>query len=280
MEYYVLTLACDDKPGIVAGVSTYLANYQYNITDSQQYRDDGSNRFFMRTEFAAKDDLAHIKAQFSPIADSFAMEWDIHTLDYKPRVLIAVSKAGHCLNHILYRYESGKLPIEIPAIISNHDMLRKMAEWHDIPFYHFPVTPDTKAQQEAQLIELVEKLDIDVVVLARYMQILSPDLCKKLHGKAINIHHSFLPGFKGADPYKQACERGVKIIGATAHYVTEELDEGPIIEQEVIRVDHSHTPEDLKLLGQDIESQVLSRALRYHIQRRVFPIGNKTVVFR
>ena len=237
----------------------------------------------MRTEFEGSDALPDrntVRERFAPIAERFHMDWDIFNVDINPRVLIMVSKDGHCLNHLLHRFYSDNPRIAIPAIVSNHETLQPMAEWHNIPYYHYPVTKETKPQQEARIWELIQEKQIDVVVLARYMQILSDDLCSKLKGKAINIHHSFLPSFKGANPYRQAYDRGVKIIGATAHYVTADLDEGPIIEQEVIRVDHSHKPEDLKLLGQDVESRVLSHALRYHIEHRVLLNDQKTVVFK
>ncbi len=280
---YILIFSCQDKPGIVAAVAGFLADHGCNILESQQYGDAVTGRFFMRTAFAPvgkPQTLASLYAQFSSVADHFGMNWELHDTDRKARVVIAVSKSGHCLNHLLHRYANGKLPVEIPAVISNHPDLKQMVEWYDIPFYHLPVTPETKPAQEARILALMQEAQADVLVLARYMQILSPALSEKLKGRAINIHHSFLPSFKGAEPYKQAYERGVKIIGATAHYVTGDLDEGPIIEQEVTRVDHAHTPEQLKLLGQDIESQVLYRALTCHIEHRVLINGLKTVVFR
>ena len=279
---YILTISCADKAGIVAAVSGFLADNDGFILESAQYGDPSTNRFFMRTSFRAGKKLSDkykIEKKFAPIAEKFAMDWNLVPLDYKPRVLVMVSKSGHCLNDILHRHSTGNLAIDIAAIVSNHPDLKEMAKWHEIPFYHLPVTTKNKPVQEQKLFKLIQKLNIDLVVLARYMQILSDDLAKKLHGRAINIHHSFLPGFKGANPYKQAYDRGVKIIGATAHYVSEELDEGPIIEQEVIRVSHSNTPEDLKSLGQDIESRVLARAIKYHIERRVFLNGCKTVIF-
>lgn len=279
---YILTLSCEDTHGIVAAVSGFLASNGGFILESAQFGDFSTNRFFMRTKFEASGkakDEKTIRKLFSPIANKFSMDWDLHDVEYKPRVLIMVTKEGHCLNNILNKYENGSLNIEIPAIVSNHEDLKQMAKRHNIPFYHLPVTANNKGKQEKQVIDLVAKLKIDVVVLARYMQILSDDLCKKLKGRAINIHHSFLPSFKGANPYRQAFDRGVKIIGATAHYVTADLDEGPIIEQEVIRVDHTHKPEDLKQLGQDIESRVLVRALKHHIEHRVLLNDKKTVVF-
>jgi len=274
---YILTLSCEDKSGIVAAVSGFLAENGGFIVESAQFGDPSTKRFFMRVEFESKDNL---KDKFASIAEQFNMDWDIFDESIRPRVLIAVSKAGHCLNNLLYRHESGNLKVDIVGVISNHQDLEGMAKRHGVNFQHLPVTPETKPEQEKQILDIVEKENIDVVVLARYMQILSPDLCKKLKGKAINIHHSFLPGFKGADPYRQAYDRGVKIIGATAHYVTKELDEGPIIEQEVIRVDHTDASEDLKSLGQDIESRVLARALRNHIEHRIILNEGKTVVFK
>lgn len=278
-QHYILTLSCKDTKGIVAQVSGFLYQQDAFIIESQQAGDASTGTFFMRTEFEISDG-AHLSAAFRPIAERFGMQWKIHDMSIKPRVMIAVSKASHCLHHLLHRYANGKLNAEIPAIISNHPDLRHMAEWYNIPFHHLPITAATKPQQEAQLLNLLEETHADVLVLARYMQVLSPELSTTLSGRAINIHHSFLPGFKGANPYQQAYDRGVKIIGATAHYVTSELDEGPIIEQEVIRVDHSDTPDDLKHLGQDIESQVLFRALTYHLEHRVFLNGIKTVIFK
>ncbi len=280
---YILTLSCEDKPGIVAAVSGFLAKNACNILDSQQAGDPFAELFFMRTHFSvAGADFTQevIEQQFSDVAKPFAMQWDVTDTTYKPRVLVMVSNDGHCLNHLLYRQTTGYLPVDVVGIVSNHTKLESMAKWHDIPFYHYPVTAETKAEQERKVLALVDEKDVDVVVLARYMQILSPNLCDALTGCAINIHHSFLPGFKGANPYRQAFDRGVKIIGATAHYVTADLDEGPIVEQEVIRVGHGDKPNDLKQMGEDIESQVLSRALRYHIEKRVFLNGARTIVFR
>ena len=281
-KVYILTLSCKDKTGIVAAVSGFLADNSGFILESAQYGDPSTNKFFMRTEFRAGQKLptrdAIIK-KFSPVAKKFGMSWTLHDVSKKPRALLMVSKASHCLNDILHKQSTGQLQIEIPAIVSNHETLKAMAKSYQIPFHYLPVTKKNKSAQEEKLISLIEKLEIDVVVLARYMQILSEGLCRELLGKAINIHHSFLPSFKGADPYQQAYDRGVKIIGATAHYVTTELDEGPIIEQETIRVTHTKTAQDLRHLGQDIERQVLSRALKYHTEQRVLLNGNKTVVF-
>lgn len=282
-KQYILTLSCKDRGGIVAAVSGFLAENDGFILESAQFGDASTGRFFMRTAFRAgkkAPDSKTITKKFAPVAKKFRMEWELNNIEYKPRLLIMVSKASHCLNDILHRYKTGNLHIEIAAIVSNHETLKEMARAHTIPFHHLPITSKNKATQEKQLLALIDKLQIDVVALARYMQILSDDTCKKLRGRAINIHHSFLPGFKGANPYKQAYDRGVKLIGATAHYITSELDEGPIIEQEVIRVDHTQDPDGLKSMGQDIESRVLSRALKYHIEHRVLLNGSKTVIFR
>jgi len=277
---YIITLSCADKKGIVARVAGFLAENSCNILESAQYNDQSTDKFFMRVVFDAESaDLEELKLKFTEIACEFAMAWEMHDTSVKPRVLLLVSKESHCLNHLLHRLRIGTLNAEVPAVVSNHPDLKEFADWHKIPFHHLPVTPETKAEQEAKIYELVQELNIDLVVLARYMQILSPDLCKKLKGQAINIHHSFLPSFKGAKPYNQAFTRGVKIIGATAHYVTTDLDEGPIIEQEVIRVNHTYTAEQLREAGSDIENVVLARAMNYHIERRVLLNGSKTVVF-
>jgi formyltetrahydrofolate deformylase len=282
---YVLAISCPDTIGIVAAVSGFLATRGCNIVDSAQYGDRQSGAFFLRIHFAAPqggdapgdDDLAR---GFVPLGERFSMRWALHDLARKPRLLVMVSRAGHCLNDLLYRYRTGGLDVEIPAIVSNHADFEGLAAWHGIPFHHLPVTPQTRVRQEAQLLEIVERERIDLVVLARYMQVLSPGLCELLGGRCINIHHSFLPSFKGAKPYAQAFARGVKLIGATAHYVTSDLDEGPIIEQEVARVDHTQTADDLAAVGRDIESVVLARAVRYHVEHRVMLNGAKTVVFR
>lgn len=285
---FILTISCPDRTGIVAAVSNFLAERGCNILDSAQFSDTATDRFFMRlhleapltTPKGAEQNHASLAEQFRQIAERFAMTAEFHDGKIKPRVLIMVSKFGHCLNDLLYRYRIGTLPVEIPAIVSNHRDYYQLAAWHDIPFHHLPVFPEVKERQEAKLLELVEEQKIDLVVLARYMQILSPSLCQAMSGRIINIHHSFLPSFQGAKPYHQAFERGVKLIGATAHYVTADLDEGPIIEQEAERVDHRLTPADLSAVGQDIECLVLARAVRYHVDHRVFVNGEKTVVFR
>ena len=279
---FVLTLSCADRPGIVAAIATRLAGNGCNITDSAQFSDVKSGRFFMRVSFSAPQGLSRAEAwkTLAPAIEQFGMTAELYVHSEKARVLILVSKFGHCLNDLLYRHQIGALPIEIPAIVSNHRTFYQLAASHDIPFHHLPVTHETKEKQERRLLEIIEEEKIELVVLARYMQVLSEALCKKLAGRAINIHHSFLPSFKGAKPYHQAHERGVKLIGATAHYVTPVLDEGPIIEQEVARVDHSMTPEELVTIGRDIECVVLARAVKWHVEHRVLPNGSRTVVFR
>ncbi len=280
--HYILTLSCQDARGIVAAVSGFIMNYQGNVIDSAQFRDESTGQFFLRMEFADEGNVSieEFKQQFEErIASRFHMQWNLHDGQKKPRLLLMVSKFGHCLYDLLHRMHTGTLPVEVPAIISNHDDLREVAEWYKVPFYHLPMGDD-KASQEAQVLELIEEHTIDLVVLARYMQILSQNMCEQLEGRAINIHHSFLPSFKGARPYHQAFERGVKIIGATAHYVTSDLDEGPIIEQEVTRVDHSFKPAELTAAGRDIECLVLAKAIKYHTEHRVLLNGNKTVVFK
>ena len=278
----ILTISCPDKTGIVAAVSGFLAGQGLFITESSHFGDSLTGRFFMRTVFDASTvrSLDALRAEFAAVAARFGMEWRIDDAAKRDRVLIMVSRFDHCLNDLLYRYRTDALAIDIPAIVSNHSDLASLAEWHRIPFHHLPVTAATKATQEDRLMQLVDDLGVDLVVLARYMQVLSPDLCGRLRGRCINIHHSFLPSFKGAKPYHQAHARGVKLIGATAHYVTTDLDEGPIIEQAVERVDHTRTPEDLVAIGRDIESLVLAHAVRWHVERRVLLNGSKTVVFK
>jgi formyltetrahydrofolate deformylase len=278
----ILTLSCTDRPGIVAAVSTFLAERGCNIIESAQFGDVDTGRFFMRVVFDGVAGLTFdaIAAAFAPIAARFAMGWELHDAHDRPRVLILVSRQDHCLNDLLYRYKVGSLPMTPVAIASNHRDTYQLAASYDVPFHHLPVTPSTKPQQEAKLAALVEETGAELVVLARYMQILSDDLAAKLAGRAINIHHGLLPSFKGARPYHQAYERGVKLIGATAHYVTSDLDEGPIIDQEVERVEFNMRAEDLVALGRDVESITLARAVRYHLERRVFLNGVKTVVFR
>ncbi|QCO16669.1 formyltetrahydrofolate deformylase (plasmid) [Azospirillum brasilense] len=281
---YILTVSCPDAVGIVYAVSGFLAERSCNIIDSAQFGDRGTNLFFLRIHFSAEPSgpsQAELQAAFAEqVAERFGMTWKLHDAGRRQRVLIMVSKFGHCLNDLLYRYRTGYLPIEIPAIVSNHRDFYQLAAWHNIPFHYLPLTSDTKAQQEARLLEIAEQEKVDLVVLARYMQVLSPALCERMAGRVINIHHSFLPSFKGAKPYHQAHARGVKLIGATAHYVTSNLDEGPIIEQEAERVDHTMTPDDLVAIGRDIENIVLARAVRYHVEHRVLLNGGRTVVFK
>jgi formyltetrahydrofolate deformylase len=280
MSNFVLTLACPDRMGIVAAVSGFLFDERCNITDSAQFGDPSLRRFFMRVSFTAPDGVKHqeIGERFSVIASRFDMQWHLYDMAVRPRLLIMVSRHGHCLNDLLYRYRTGTLAVEIPAIVSNHRDFYQLAAAHDIPFHYLPVQPDTKLKQEERLREIIETERIDLVVLARYMQILSPGLCADLKERAINIHHSFLPSFQGARPYQQAHDRGVKLIGATAHYVTEELDEGPIIEQDVIRVNHAMSVEDCAAAGRDVECVVLARAVRWHVEHRILLNGNRTVV--
>lgn len=283
MREYILNLSCPDSVGIVSAVSTFLAVSDCNIKDSAQFGDTETGLFFMRVNFGAggnAPELKTLRASFAATAKRYAMEWSMVDAQTRSRLLIMVSQQGHCLNDLLYRYRIGALRADIAGIVSNHETFSDLAAWNKIPFYYLPVTSGTKEEQERKLLEIVEKENVDLVVLARYMQILSQDLCDALAGKCINIHHSFLPSFKGANPYRQAHARGVKLIGATAHYVTGNLDEGPIIEQEVERVDHSCTPEELAAIGRDVENIVLARAVRLHIERRVLLNGNKTVILR
>jgi formyltetrahydrofolate deformylase len=278
----VLTLSCEDRPGIVHAVSGVLYRHGCNIVESAQFSDPRDRRFFMRVAFAAGDrhDDAAFRREFDGVAGTFRMSWDAIDATRPERVLLMVSRFGHCLNDLLFRQATGNLDIEIPAIVSNHRDFEPLAKNYGIPFYYLPVTAATKAEQEARLLDIVAETDASLVVLARYMQVLSNELCRALDGRAINIHHSFLPSFKGAKPYHQAYERGVKLIGATAHYVTPDLDEGPIIEQDVARAEHSLAPDDLVSVGRDIEAVVLARALRLHVARRVMLAGRRTVIFR
>ncbi|MFF2654011.1 formyltetrahydrofolate deformylase [Streptomyces sp. NPDC058045] len=280
-EQYVLTLSCPDKQGIVHAVSSYLFMTGCNIEDSQQFGDHDTGLFFMRVHFSAQAPVTveKLRASFAAVGDSFQMDWQMHRAGHRMRVVLLVSKFGHCLNDLLFRSRSGALPVEIVAVVSNHTDFAELAASYDVPFHHIPVTRDTKAQAEAQLLELVREENVELVVLARYMQVLSDDLCKQLSGRIINIHHSFLPSFKGAKPYHQAHARGVKLIGATAHYVTADLDEGPIIEQEVERVGHDVTPEQLVAVGRDVECQALARAVKWHAEHRILLNGRRTVVF-
>ena len=278
---YILTLSCPDRMGIVHAVSGFLVQNGGNIEEAAQYNDPATGLFFMRVQFACVQ-LGHdeLKSQLAAFAEPFGMNWKLHATTQPMRTVIMVSKEGHCLNDLLFRCKSGLLPIDVRAIVSNHREFYQLAASYNIPFHHLPVTSATKAQVEAKQLEIIESENAELVVLARYMQILSNDLCRKLAGRAINIHHSFLPSFKGAKPYYQAHERGVKLIGATAHYVTADLDEGPIIEQDVARADHSKTALDLTAMGRDTESQVLARAVKWHSEHRVLLNGHKTVIFK
>ena len=281
---FILTLSCRDTVGIVADVSGFLAAHGGFIVDSQQYADLETGRFFMRVAFVSGGPeplrLEPLRDAFASIGGRHAMEWALTDSAVRQRLLIAVSKQGHCLNDLLHRWRTGALPVEVVGVVSNHADMRDLTEWHGIPYHHLPVTSETRAGQEAKLAGLFDALHADFVVLARYMQVLSPELSRELSGRCINIHHSFLPSFKGAKPYHRAHERGVKLIGATAHYVTSELDEGPIIEQAVERVDHRDTTDDLIRIGRDVEAQVLARAVKWQAERRILLNGAKTVVFR
>lgn len=286
----IITASCPSRPGTVDVVTSYLYQQGYYINEIHSFDDTNKDRFFIRIEFRPdtynvcpdkcdifnRDDFIN---GFTPKAEKFDMQWQLSAKSKKSKVVILVSKHDHCLNDLLYRYRTGDLPIEIPAIISNHPDCEALAKWHNIPYYYFPITRETKPQQEAKIWEIVQQCDTDLVVLARYMQVLSSDMCQKLSGWAINIHHSLLPGFKGARPYFQAYDKGIKLVGATAHYVSDDLDEGPIITQGVEAVDHSYYPQDLAAKGRDIECMTLARAVRYHIENRIFLNNKKSVVF-
>ncbi len=279
---FVLTITCPDRPGIVHAVTGFLLQFGGNILESQQFEDARSSRFFMRIDFEVSSPVTadELRASFAAVATEFEMDYELWSARAPYRTLIMVSKQLHCLNDLLFRQSTGALNIDVPAVVSNHPDAEAMVKSYGIPFHHIPVSPDTKLQAEGQLMELVDDLGVHLVVLARYMQILSDGLCRQLSGRAINIHHSFLPSFKGAKPYHAAFDRGVKLVGATAHYVTADLDEGPIIEQDVTRVSHTHPPEQLVTAGRDVEAAVLSRAVSWHSQSRVLLNGNRTVVFR
>jgi len=281
MSQITLTVSCPVRPGIVAAISTYLSEQGCNIHDSSQFSDLENDRFFMRLSFDSEEGRSReeLSETFGATAERFGMAFAFHNPSEKMKVVIMVSRFGHCLNDLLYRWRIGALPIDIVAVISNHMEYQKVVVNHDIPFHCIKVTKENKPQAEAAIMQVVEEAGAELIVLARYMQILSDEMCRKMSGRIINIHHSFLPSFKGANPYKQAYERGVKLIGATSHYVTADLDEGPIIEQDTIRVTHAQSAEDYVSLGRDVESQVLARAIHAHIHRRVFLNGNKTVVF-
>lgn len=281
----ILTLSCPDQPGIVHAVTGFLAQHELNIVDSSQYGDPTSKRFFLRIHFApassqnAEHNLEDLRKALEPIVTTYRMDVDLRRANHKPRVLIMVSKIGHCLNDLLFRQSTGQLGIEVPVIVSNHPDFAPLAATYNVPFVHLPVTPETKAAQEERVLQLVREHGVDLIVLARYMQVLTPTLCQAMSGRIVNIHHSFLPSFKGAKPYHQAFDRGVKIVGATAHFVTSDLDEGPIIEQDVVRVNHAMSPRELTNAGSTVESNVLATAVKNVTERRVLLNGHKTVVF-
>ena len=279
---WIFTASCPSILGTVDVVTRYMAEAGNYVDEIHSFDDREADRFFIRIEFQPQSEgfsAEQFNTEFAPRAEEFNMEWQLTEPEHKPRVAILVSKYDHCLNDLLYRHRTGQLNIEVPVIISNHPDLEHLAEWHGIPYYHLPISAETKPYQEAEIVKLLEQFDIELVVLARYMQVLSPWMCEQLDGKAINIHHSLLPGFKGARPYHQAWEKGVKMVGATAHYVNNDLDEGPIIAQGIQQVDHAYYPEDLVSKGQDIERITLFNAVRYHIEKRVFLNGARTVVF-
>ncbi|BBB30759.1 formyltetrahydrofolate deformylase [Neptunomonas japonica] len=280
-NHWILTAQCPSRLGTIDAVTGLLYNNQHYITELHSFDDSHSNQFFIRAQFRANasfDEVA-FRQEFSVKAEQFDMQWQLRATADKPKIVIMVSKFDHCLNDLLYKHRIGQLSIEIPAIISNHPDLESLAQWHGIPYYHLPVSAETKPAQEAKVMQIIKDVDAELVVLARYMQVLSPQLCQHLEGWAINIHHSLLPGFKGAKPYHQAYEKGVKTVGATAHYINDDLDEGPIIAQGIDSVDHAYYPEDLVAKGRDIERVTLSRAVRYHVEQRVFLNGQRTVVF-
>lgn len=279
---FVLLIACEDRRGIVAAVANSIASQNCNIVESSQYGDANTGRFLMRVAISGPHDMTSesFSSAFMPVATAFQLDWQINDLRKKLRAMIMVSQGGHCLNDLLYRTSTNRLPMDVTSIVSNHLNWQRRAEHEGIAFHHLPITPETKLEQEAKLLAMVEEQQVDLIILARYMQVLSDQLCRKLDGRVINIHHSFLPGFKGAKPYHRAYERGVKMVGATAHYVTPDLDEGPIITQDVSIVDHADTVEDLIAQGQDTESRVLARAVKLHLEHRVMLNGNRTIVFK
>ena len=279
---FVLLIDSEDRKGIVAGVANSIVSQDCNIVESSQFGDANTGRFFMRVAISGHDGMTteRFSEGFMPVATAFRLDWRIHDLKKKTRAMIMVSQGGHCLNDLLYRSSTGRLPMDVTSIVSNHTTWQRRAEHEGIPFHHLPVTPESKLAQEARLLALVEEQQVDLIILARYMQVLSDQLCRKLDGRVINIHHSFLPGFKGAKPYHRAYDRGVKMVGATAHYVTPDLDEGPIITQDVSIVDHADAVEDLIAQGQDTESRVLARAVKLHLEHRVMLNGSRTVVFK
>src|ERR1700761_7918565 len=279
---FVLTLSCPDKPGIVYAVSSFLVQHSANIIDSQQYGEPDGGLFFMRVHFSVPQPgkpVAELERDFTWVAEAFHMSWQLHDKSERIKTLLMVSQLGHCLNDLLFRWSAGSLPVEITGVVSNHEVYRGLTESYKLPFHYIPVSKDTRPAAEAELMSVIDETDTELIVLARYMQILSPEVCKRVEGRMINIHHSFLPSFKGAKPYHQAHARGVKLIGATAHYVTPVLDEGPIIEQDTIRVDHTLSPERLPRAGRDGEGQGLPPAVTWHAEHRVLLNGDRTVVF-
>ena len=281
MNTYILRVSSPDKPGIVAAVSGYLLDVGFNIEDAAQFNDHHDEQFFMRVVFKPMHNNADLKTfrdGFKKIAENFEMDWSVHVESEKVRALLMVSKTDHCLEDIIYRVRTGHLPLEITAVVSNHETCRAQVEGRGLRFEHLPITPETKKAQEKRLSEIITETNSELIVMARYMQVLTNDFCERNAGRIINIHHSFLPGFKGAKPYHQAWERGVKLIGATAHFATEDLDEGPIIEQETVRISHKMTPDKLRIIGQDIEARVLARALSDYAERRIFLHGGRTVI--
>jgi formyltetrahydrofolate deformylase len=279
---YVLLFSSQDRKGIVAAVANSLASQDCNIVENSQYGDASTGRFFMRVKFTAPAQLTpdEFSEHFAPVATAWRLDWKLHDVAVKARAIIMVSKGGHCLNDLLYRTQTGRLPMTVTGVVSNHLTWQRRVEHEGIPFHHLPITPENKIEQEAALLALVEEQQVDLIILARYMQVLSDAMCRRLDGRVINIHHSFLPGFKGANPYHRAYDRGVKMVGATAHYVTPDLDEGPIIAQDVSIVDHADSVEDLIAQGQDTESRVLARAIKAHLEHRVLLNGNRAIVFR
>jgi formyltetrahydrofolate deformylase len=284
---HVLTVDCAESPGIIHAISGFLFDHGCDILDIKQYGDKAQQHFFMRVHFSSRPSPAEesstteeLRRDFIPVADKWRMNWRLEPQGRKRRVLVMVSKMGHCLNDLLFRARTGDLPVEIVAVVSNHREQQELVQWHGIPFFHLSVTRDTKPEAEARLLDIVDRFDVELVVLARYMQVLSDELSNRMAGRVINIHHSFLPSFKGAKPYHQAYERGVKTVGATAHYVNAELDEGPIISQQVIEVDHTYTPDDLVAVGRDAECAALRNAIRWHCEGRILLLGNRTIVLR
>ena len=281
MNNYILCITCPDKKGIIASVANFLSKHNCNIIETSQFGDKNTNMFFMRTIFETQNNeqiIQEITENIKDLALEFSMKWEIHPENKKTRTLILVSKTDHCLNDILYKYKTNHLPIEITAIASNHQNNQHLSESNNIRYEHLPITPDTKIKQENKIRELIKETNSELIIMARYMQILSDELSNEFYGRIINIHHSFLPGFKGAKPYHQAYNRGVKLTGATAHFATADLDEGPIIEQEIARTNHTHTPEEMQVIGRDTEAKVLSRAINYYAERRIFLNQHKTVI--